>query len=289
MKLVYLDKKDRVRAWLRSRRLALAIAILAVFFLVPIRHESTSGSFVLEPGHRTVVRTLVPGVVEEIYVHEGSSVTAGEPLARMRNVPLASDVARAKAQYMVASDRATSAALHYHNFGSASKERDRLAARSAQLSIEASNLEIISPISGVVLTPRPQDRVGSSVSEGTELVEIADPATLIASIYVSEYDMYKMRKGERARLQVEGVPGTQDSYVVDITAVSSSADPTVIDQGKYKGLHPPEFYLVRLPVSGADGRYKPGMRGVARTYGERKSLASLSFEQLRIILSRKIW
>jgi hypothetical protein len=131
--------------------------------------------------------------------------------------------------------------------------------------------------------------VGSSVAEGTELVEIADPTTLLASIYVSEYEMYRVRKGARARLQVEGIPQTQDSYVVDITAVSSSADPTIIDQTKYKGLHPPEFYLVRLPVSGADGRFKPGMRGVARIYGERKSLASLSFEQLRILLSRKIW
>jgi putative peptide zinc metalloprotease protein len=289
MKLVYLDKKDRVRAWLRSHRFTLTIAAIAIFFLVPMRRESTSGSFVLEPAHRMVVRALVPGVVEEIYVEEGSSVTAGQPLAKMRNVPLESDAARAKAQYVVASDRATSAALHYHNFGSASKERDRLEARSEQLNLEANNLEILSPISGVVLTPRPQDRVGSSLAEGAELVEIADPTTLIASIYVSEYDMYKVREGAPARLQAEGIPGTRDSYVVNITALSSPADPTLIDQTKYKGLHPPEFYVVRLPVSGTDGRFKAGMKGVARVYGKRESLAALSFEQVRIILSRKIW
>jgi multidrug efflux pump subunit AcrA (membrane-fusion protein) len=262
------------------------MAAVLILLLLPVRHESTAGSFVLEPAHPTVVRALVPGVVEQVYVEEGSRVAAGEPLATLRNVPLVSDAAQAKAQYLVASHRATSAALQYHDFGMASKERDRLAARSEQLNLEAGNLEITAPVSGVVLTPRPQDRVGSSVVEGTEFVEIADPSLLVARIQVSEYDMYKVRPGSRARLQVEGIAETLDSYVADITAVSSVDSAS---QGKYAGLRPPQFYVVRLPVAAEDGRFKPGMSGVARIYGRRESLAAWGLEQMRIILSRKIW
>jgi hypothetical protein len=54
MKLVYLDKKDRVHAWLRSRRSVLAMAAVLILLLLPVRHESTAGSFVLEPAHPTV-------------------------------------------------------------------------------------------------------------------------------------------------------------------------------------------------------------------------------------------
>src|SRR5262249_30340996 len=46
MKLVYLDKKDRVRAWLVSRSLVVS-AVVLVFCFLPLWHESTSGRFVL--------------------------------------------------------------------------------------------------------------------------------------------------------------------------------------------------------------------------------------------------
>ena len=60
-------------------------------------------------------------------------------------------------------------------------------------------------MSGTVVTPGVEDRIGEYLTEGTEVVEIADLETLRARIYVSEYDMYKVREGAEARMQVEGV------------------------------------------------------------------------------------
>jgi multidrug efflux pump subunit AcrA (membrane-fusion protein) len=139
------------------------------------------------------------------------------------------------------------------------------------------------------VTARPADLLGSYVTEGKELVEIADLDTLRARIYASEYDMYKVHQGAPARLQVEGVPETWRTYVTAIAPASSQSDPTLLDPSKFKGLHPPQFYLVDLQVSGVDGRLKPGMTGVARVYGERISLAGLAWRNLRVVLGRKIW
>jgi putative peptide zinc metalloprotease protein len=289
MKLVYLDKKDRVRVWLGSHQAFLTGSAVIVLLLLPVWHQSTSGSFVLEPAHRAVVRSVVPGLVEGVFVKEGTAVEAGQTLARLRNLPLQSDVAQARAQYVVAADRMTLAAMHYENYGTALQERQRLAAQSEQLKLKAANLEITSPISGVVLSPHLQDRVGSYLTEGTELLEVADLATLHGRIYISEYDMYKVREGAPAKLQVEGVPEIWQSRAASITPVSQASDPTLIDPSKFKGLHPPQFYLVELPVSNSDGRLKPGMTGVARVYGKRTSLAGLGLEALRIVLGRKIW
>jgi putative peptide zinc metalloprotease protein len=289
MKLVYLDKKDRVRVWLGSHRALFTAAAVLTLLLLPVWHQSTSGSFVLEPARRAVVRSVVPGLVEDVFVNEGTVVEAGQPLAKLRNVPLQSDLAEAQAQFVVAADRMTLAAMHYENYGTALQERQRLAAQSEQLRLKAANLEITSPLSGVVLSPRVRDRVGSYLTEGTELLEVADLSTLRARIYVSEYDMHKVRAGAPAKLQVEGVPRTWQSRAASITPVSQASDATLMDQTKFKGLHPPQFYLVELLVSGTDGSLKPGMKGVARVYGKRTSLAGLSVETLRVVLGRKIW
>jgi putative peptide zinc metalloprotease protein len=289
MKLLYFDKKDRVRAWLGSHWSMLAAAAVIIFALLPMWRQSTSGAFVLEPQQRTVVRAVVPGLVEDIYVNEGTAVTAGQKLAKLRNTFLQSDVAAATAQYIVATDRATSAGLHYGNYGAALQERQRLAVKSEQTSQKAAHLEIASPVSGIVLTPRPADRVGSFVTQGTELFEVADLHQLRARIYVSEYDMYKLRAGAFARLQVQGILKTWESRAVAITPVSQPSNPTLIDPTKFKGLHPPQFYLVELPVADSAAQLRPGMTGVARVYGKRMSLAGLGFETLRNAFGRKIW
>jgi len=289
MKLVYLDKKDRLRAWFTSHRAILTTAVIIVLLLLPVWRQSTSGSFILEPAHPAVVRAAVPGMVEAVYVNEADQVSAGQALALLRNVPLQSDLAEAKARYVVAANRATTAGMHYENYGSALQERTSLATRSTQLSQQAALLLIASPISGKVQTPRPKDHIGSYFTEGTPLLEVADSNQLMAKIYVSEYDMYQLRQGASARLQVEGVPVLWSSAATAITPVSRPSEPSLADPTKFKGLRPPQFYVVDLPVTNHADKLRPGMTGTARIYGKRMSLARLGWESLRMVLGRKIW
>jgi putative peptide zinc metalloprotease protein len=289
MKLVYLDKKDRLREWLRSRRAWPVAATALLLLLLPVFHQSTSGPFQLEPVRCAVIRTAVPGVLEDVAVGEGNAVSAGQRLATLRNVPLQSELAAARALYTVAAGRARAASLHYQDYGAALKDRDRLAMQSEQLRLKAAELQVASPISGVVLTPRAQDRVGSYLTEGSELLEVADLDELRARIFVSEYDMYKVGSGAPAKLQVEGIAKSWDSEAISVAPVSAESDATLTDQSRFKGLHPPRFYLVELRISNREGRLKPGMIGVARIYGERKSLGELMWENLRVMLGRKIW
>lgn len=289
MKLVYLDKKDRLRAWLQSRRGSLALVAALVLFLIPVWHQSTVGPFKLEPLRRVMVRTAVPGVLESTFVREGTVVAAGQPLATLRNIPLESEVAEARAQYAVANSRARTASLQFKNYGAALQDRDRFATQAEQLGLKAAALQLTSPISGVVLTPRLDDRRNSYLTQGTDLVEVADLDTLRARILVSEYDLYKVHTGAPAKLQVEGIPHIWDCQVIFMAPVSSDSDPTLIDPALFKGLHPPRFYLVELQVPSQSGLLKPGMTGEARIYGQRRTLAGLAFENLRVVLSRKIW
>ena len=101
--------------------------------------------------------------------------------------------------------------------------------------------------------------------------------------------MHKVQEGAPARLLIDGTARKWDSRAASVTPVALASDPSLMDQTKFKGLRPPQFYAVEIPVSDASGALRPGMTGTARVYGERRSLAGLAMETLRVVLGRKIW
>jgi putative peptide zinc metalloprotease protein len=289
MKLVYLDKKDRVHAWLGSRQFLAVAAVVLVFLLLPLWRDSVLARFVLEPQNSATVRASVPGIVEAVYSQEGRHITAGAPIATLRNLPLQSKLELSAADYKVASMRATSAEFRYADVGGAIQQRNLAAKQSQNLAEQAARLTLLSPISGVMLTPRLADREGAYLQEGAALAEIADLSVMRARIYVSEYDVSRVEAGADARASVEGRAQKWTAKAIDISPVSSLADPSLIESAKYKGLIPPHFYCVQLLIPNSDGRLKPGMRGTARIYGRRRSLIGLSWQTVAHFLGRKLW
>ena len=289
MKLLYLDKKDRVLAWFTpARSLGFAAAVL-LLMCVPVRRESAAGRFLLEPAHQAVIRVRVPGIVTGLHAREGEDVSAGSVLATLRNVPLQSDFEYAKSSFTLASDRAAAASLHYADVGTALKERERSSAELQQISQRDSALTVSSPISGTVLTPRVEDLLGSYLTEGQELLTVADLASLRARIYISEYDLYKIRKKAGARIQVQGQLRTWPAQVLSVSARPVEIDPQLSGEVRLKGMNPPHFYLVDLVIDSADGSLKPGMTGVARVYGEKRSLLGAGWEGMKNFWERKVW
>ena len=289
MKFVYLDKKDRVRAWVTPRRSLALAGIIVALALAPLWHETGDGRFLLEAANRAVVRNLVPGTVTAVYADEGQAITAGALLIRLRNLALESKLGRTQAEYEVAKARAAEALLHNADLGAVVKDRERLARQTEGLASEAANLDLRSPISGVVLTPRVGDRMGSHLVEGTELVEVADLNTLRAHVYLSEHDMYKLRADSYARLQIDGTFGLQEVRGFTVAPESAQIPPGLIDLTKYKGLRPPNFYVADLLFDNHGGYLKPGMTGTARFYGERPSFARLVWRRAADFMGRKIW
>ncbi len=289
MKFVYLDKRDRIRAWFTpSRKLAMFAAAL-VFALLPLWHELATGRFVLEPANSTVVRALVPGVVTRVYADEGQQVAAGTALVQLQNIVLDSKVARSQSDLAIATGRANSAILHYADFGSAEQERARLIRQTGSYASEAARLEVSAPIAGVVASPRVGDLLGRYVPEGGELVEVADISGLRARIYVSEFEIYKLKQDAPARLQVDGTIGLRDARTIAVAPVSSEISPGLIDLSRYKGQKPPKFYTFDLLVGNEGGSLKPGMVGTARVYGRRRSLAGLMLQEVEDFIGRKMW
>jgi putative peptide zinc metalloprotease protein len=289
MKFIYLDKKDRIHAWFTPGRVGAAVMIAVVALFLPLWHESVTGRFLLEPVNRAVVRAVTPGIVTAVYATEGQTVAPGVPLVQLRNVRLQSKLALSKADYEMATERANSAVLHFENVGGMQRQRDLLQAQNVGLQAQAAKLDLVSPISGILQTPGMEDQLGSYVTEGTELAEIADLRTMRARIYISEYEMSKFQIGANARLEIEGVMRKWNARAADISATSSEMDEGLVDRAQYKGLNPPHFYLVELRIENADGKLKPGMPGLARLYGRRLSAAGYLWMQVSDFFGRKLW
>ena len=289
MKLLYLDKKDRIATWFTPGRSVVVVAVILLFLVFPLRRESVSGRFLLEPAHQAVIRARVPGIVTGLHAQEGQEVSAGGVLATLRNLPLQSDFEYAQSSFTLASDRAAAASLHYADVGTALKERELSSAELEQISRRDSALTVVSPIRGTVLTPRVQDLLGSYMTEGQELLTVADLSTLRARIYISEYDLYKIRRDAGARIQVQGQLRTWRAQVASMAARPVEIDPKLVGEVQLQGMNPPHYYVVDLVVSGEGGALKPGMTGVARVYGERRSLLGMAWEGVKNFWERKIW
>lgn len=289
MKFLYLDKKDEIRLSLKSHRLRWAIAGMLVLSLLPLWRESIRGSFVLEAAQRAVVRTQVPGRVIGVYVAEGQRVSQDEPVIRLQNLPLASRQAQTEADLRVASAELYAAESRYKDTGAALIRREQFSQQANSIASEATQLEVKSPITGIVTTPRVVDRLGSFVREGAELAEVDDVHTMRARIYVSEYDMYKYRPDSRSVLHVDGILGKWEAAKAEILPAPTEIAPGLIDLSKFKGMRAPIFYEMDLWVNNADGKLKPGMAGTARVYGRRRSLMGFAYRGMATFFGRKIW
>jgi putative peptide zinc metalloprotease protein len=290
MKLLYLDKKERVAAWFTPKHTAVAGSVVVALLAIPFWRESVVGTFVLEPVDSAVVRAHVPGTISKIFVREGEDVSRGSRLASLNNLPLRSGLDDAKAKLMLASAETKQAALRYQGYGSALMQQEQLAKQFGEMTSMNRALELDAPISGTVVTPKMQDLLGSYLKPGDELLEIADLSRLKARIYLSEYDLYKIRMGETARLQVDGVLKRREGPVSLVS--SRPTDIPEITKGKEEESNeskPRQFYYADIVVNNPGNEWKPGMTGVARVYVARRSLGGMLVEDIKNFWGRKLW
>jgi putative peptide zinc metalloprotease protein len=291
MKFLYLDKKDFILAWFTPRHTVVAAGIVGILLAIPVWQESVVGKFVLEPTSRAVVRAHVPGTISKLYVQEGDVVSRGSALATLKSVPLESGLNDAGTKLLLASAQVKEAALTYRGYGNALMETEHSARQYEQLSEMNAALEMKAPISGTVMTPKIQEQLGAYLKAGGELLEIAELSQMRARIYISEYELYKIRAGEAARLQIDGALRRSDGQVGLVSArPTKTVQPGEQESGdNSSAAQPHQFYFVDIVVQNPEQRLKPGMTGVARVYSGRRSLGGMALEGVKNFWGRKLW
>ena len=288
MKAAYLDKKERLRKWLSPPRLVAITVVAALVLLAPVWPEFVRAQFLVEPLRRAIIRAQVPGQVERVFIQEGERVQAGQPVAQLSNLALQSQAARVHSDLEIATAGAVQAQLRYSGMASAGHLRDQLTQQDHLLSQQLAALRVLSPISGVVTTPRPGDLHGSYLRAGSEVAEIAEMSTMQARIFVPEFAMRDVRLGAPVHLLPSSRTGSIAGKLDAVAPASTQTDPSFVETSNLKGINLPDYYLatVRFPNPGTA---REGETGTAKIFVRRRSLAGFTWEYVRDMVTHRLW
>ena len=288
MKIVYLDKRERLKTWLTAPRIAAISTVALLVLFLPLWPDFVTGRFVLEPAHKALIRTEVPGTVTRVLAEEGETVAAGQSLIELSNLQLQSAAAEAEADLRVASAEANQALLSYKDFGAAEYRRQETSERHRELADQLARLRISSPIAGIVVTPRLQDLMGTYLDAGTQIVEVAEMSTMRARIYIPEFGMREVRLGARVRLEPDSQFLPVSATLLSLAPAPAEAAAGLLPKEQLKGINPPRFYVGSALVQNT-GELREGMSGTAKIFVTRRSLGELAGVSVRDVIDRKIW
>jgi multidrug efflux pump subunit AcrA (membrane-fusion protein) len=118
-----------------------------------------------------------------------------------------------------------------------------------------------SPVRGVVLSARPEERVGTHADAGQLLVVVGRTDSLELEFGVDQQDVGRLRLNDEVRLRVAALPQhTFSGRVTSIASIAANIDGNAV-------------FPVRAVVANADALLRPGMAAYARVLTEPASLA----------------
>lgn len=189
---------------------------------------SSTNSAALSYITKRAVVSKTGGTVSALYVKENQKVTSGQVLAVMDNP----DVIRAK-------------------------ETSDLKLQSAQNQITSSqkqlnNYKIVAPFDGVIT--KLSNKIGDTVTPGTEVAEVSDPTVMEFDIPVDELDISKISAGQKVNI-------TADALTETSTAPIAGEVEKIAVQGTYtSGV---TTFPVTIKIDGSLDKLKGGMNANA--------------------------
>jgi putative peptide zinc metalloprotease protein len=287
IKDLYLDKAEMIRRWLGQRGLGAAILALLVIF-VPLWPENVNGRFFLEAQQRAVIRAPVAGQVTQVLSGEGMFVASGTPILRMENLRLQQEANKAQADLSSADADLRQAQSSYTGVGTARAERTADLEQYRSLAAQVGALQIVSPISGTLISPEIRNLTGSFVGEGAELAEVDDFRLLSARIFVPEFQIHKVVPEATCSMKLESLFSPLRGKVSSIAPAPSEIAPGLTSQEKYQGIAGPRYYVATVSVANP-GELRPGMSGDAKIRVGKQSVAGFVWQTVLEFAQRKVW
>ena len=245
----------------------IALALIALLALVrwPFRVNGSQATF--RPMALAPVRAVVPGVIERMLVEEGARVERGMPLLSLRATQLSSQRAATAAE-VTAAERGAALAASRNDPAEERLHRIRGEALRQELALldeEVAHTTIRAPVSGTVLTPHLNERLGASVEEGELLLTLGRTDSLELEFGVDQRDIGRVQPGQQVRLRVDALP--QRTFVGLVTSVGQLP----ADSGE--GVR----YPVRASVANSDQLLKAHMAAYTRVLTEPASALTRLF------------
>ncbi len=256
---------------IRQRRgqavlVALAVAIAAMFIPVPHRVQCDCQ---LEPVTRRFIAAPFDGPLQETFVEPGDLVAQGQLLARMDGREIHWELSGVQADlYRAAKQRAGHVASHEAGEAEVARhEVDRLQFREQLLQARDRELEICSPVDGMIVSGDLKDAEGMPLKVGEVLFEVAPLDAMIVELAIPEDDVTYISEDMPVRINFDAFP--LHPYLAQVERIHPRAE-----------LHDEQnVFIGEVRLDNPRQALHPGMRGHARIQAGKASLGWVLFRR----------
>lgn len=246
----------------------LLAAILAGIALVPVTYRVKAACSVT-PVVTRVISAPFDGILQAVLQKPGTVVKKGESLARMdgrvidlelRTLSAELQKARKMRDVHLAAGNTAAAQI-------AVLESERLEQKIKLQQRRRQQLDIVSPIDGIVLTGRLENVEGSPVRKGQLLFEVSPLQNMLVEVAISQEDISYVQPGMPVRVVFDAYPHRSWKSVLQAVLPRSE-----VREGR-------SVFVGQMTFANPEGRLRPGMRGRAAIATRPRSLAWIYFHR----------
>ena len=252
---------------------------LCMLMMAPVTYKVRCNC-TTEPISRRYAVAPFDGLIVSGFVEPGDLVSRGQVLAEIDGRTIRWELTGVTAEKM-SSLRQREIELVDENIPKlflAELENDRLTAEEEILKFKKDNLQIKSPIDGVVLSGSLERSEASSVTTGQVLFEVGPIDSVKIQIEIPANEVAQVRPGHQATIWVEG----NEEFPLEAEIETIHPRSTTRD-GK-------NVFVAELKFENQDDRLRPGMEGTVRIDCEKRSLGwALFHKPMNYVRSNLVW
>lgn len=293
-------KKPRMYATLAG----LVLLVLAAF-TVPLPHRVWC-TLEIQPRKAAPVYVEVPGVLDDLQIRSGQTVSKGQVLARLRNVDLELDINKlemSRDQYRIQIDNLRKQHFRDNKAGDELPQlREALATVEGQLKEKRSDLQrllLVAPRDGTVLppqermrhedpeeqlprwqgTPLEPENVGSYLESRELFCQIGNPQQMEAILVIDQADIEFVDTTQKVDLKLDELPGeTFHGEIAEVAKIDLKVTPHRLSSRSggdvaskadpQTGVERPQTtsFQARVPLEAEEGVLRIGLRGHAKVH-----------------------
>jgi hypothetical protein len=239
--------------WYRHPFMWSTCAAMLMLMMVPMPLRVKCDCLV-EPKHRRFISVPYEGRLQRAFAEPGEVVTKGQLLARMDGRDIQFEISGLVAERQKAGkDRDTALAA----FDTAEAQMAGLEAKRLQLQIDVlqerlDNLEIRSPVDGIVMGGDPRKLEGARLSMGETLLEVGPMDQMVVELEIPDEDISHVEELQPVRYRLSAMPW------------KTFEGPITLIHPRSESRRNENVFVAEVELDNEDRLIRPGMYGRAK-------------------------
>ncbi len=277
----FAEKKRAFLAMPKAKRgaiIGIGAALLLFLIFFPLQLKVGGSAYVL-PTRTAPVSAEVDGIVERVNYREGDLAPSGGVVATLRSEEYLLNLNNARSRYDMTSRELTRLQA-VSGPAAAQIERVKLDQAQREIALYQAKLEqtqIRAPITGVIVTPRLEEKRGRFIRRGEAFCETADTNPVVIEAAIAEDDIGLVQPAQEVWLKANTFPGRK--FIGRVTRISPQA---TVEQDA-------QVFIVRAEIDNPENDLRTGMVGRAKILTGSRSVGYVLLREPLRWLQKTTW